>query len=374
VHEHLYDCAKSAETAIALMPPAGSKSSFFDDQFDAQEAVRDVFRKKICGGVRFSDSETGITFHVSAQPAIKVHSTVETGKIGAGTQAAEGKENTSKSLQPRSKLEFYGDDSNLWMIKMQIARVGNKDVHIGFRLESIQVLWDLTRTESLRGLLHAEGAADALIMVFNEMCPKLAGQTEGKMLQALDISATQWLEQEQMRSLALLSLVNLLSCGANGQHRLSEDQQASLAKQNVNLNTVASQVVNCIVGVPAELLERIVDLCARLMTSCGMRGLYSLDQVVGGAVGASLSPLNLAKEAKSFLRHVCVHLSKYFTMTQRCSDAEAAAVLPKGVPSNKQDRDALHMKLEVLLRYTVPEAAPQPQAPSFIKSTRIVVC
>jgi hypothetical protein len=374
VHEHLYDCAKSSETAIALMPPAGSKSSFFDDQFDAQEAVRDVFRKKICGGVRFSDSETGITFHVSAQPVFKVHSTVETGKIGAGAPAAEGNENTSKSLQPRSKLEFYGDDSNLWMIKMHLARVGNKDVHIGFRLESIQVLWDLTRTESLRGLLYAEGATDALIMVIDEMCPNLAGQTEGKMLQALDISATQWLEQEQMRSLALLSLVNLLSCGVHGQHRLSEDQRASLAKQNVDLADIARRIMSFIVGLPAELLERIVDLCARFMTSCGVRGLYSLDQVVGGAVGASLSPFNLAKEAKTFVRHVYGDLNPYFAKTQRCSDADAAAVLPKGIPSNKQDRDALQRKLQALSQYHVPEVAPQPQMPSFIKSTRIVVC
>jgi hypothetical protein len=67
-------------------------------------------------------------------------------------------------------------------------------------------------------------------------------------------------------------------------------------------------------------------------------------------------------------------LNPYFAKTQRCSDADAAAVLPKGIPSNKQDRDALQRKLQALSQYHVPEVAPQPQMPSFIKSTRIVVC
>lgn len=375
VPEYLLDLASTTETAIAL------GSSRTNANYEALDIVRPAFEgcmKALSDGkeslrttkpVRFTDNE-GMTFCVEAPVSVQVQNNADTQEGAVKTQSTvEGVNCQPLAVRPRTKQEFYCADSNLWMTQMHIARVGNNNVHIGFRVEAIHVLWDLSRTSSLRAFLHEQGATIALLNMLQHFCPQESSRCEkdaqGRvLLRVLDICPSQWCEEEQMRALGLLSLVNLAK--AELAEELSDAEKEARSAG-------AEGVIQTITGASPELFEQIIDLCGRYMTNCGNRGLYALDRSIGGAVGKALAPYSLACEARKLL------LRLYGKVQDLLNDVRKQRAVccggPACLPATVEGCDALHRKFESLVAVTITErpTGTAGQKRPYIRSERIAV-
>lgn len=253
---------------------------------------------------------------------------------------------TPEEMKQRIKFYMEGDGSSILVSCLSQCR--ETGIHIGYRLEAVQTVWDLTRDRAMLSTLHAKGVTTCMLELAREFAPvptsskaaKTEDGSDSKTIQVVDVCLSIFVLQEQIRCMIILSLANL-----------SYDEEVQKVLISAGMKDVRAQVM---------------ALCRRYVQQCYNENVCSLEEMVGGVAGSAMTPKKLADAGATLA-------SAMYGAMQAAEHATPEG--PQHVPpSTTEEQQELKAILDEYKNISAPAPSIFGRKRTLIQTRRVAVC